>query len=424
MVSTIPRTHHGGMTGRAGQIGRQPGRRVTAVPSGVAILAAGSLLAALGLSACGPDAAHADTVLRAARAATVELADGGSRPASVGMIVPKGATVRTADGGSASLVAAGRTVLLGSASAVTVVDGQREQLRQGLVMIDARNAPGLALDAGAATVQAPRGALARVERGAVLRAASYRQSVTVRASGRRAEATVDRLHQVQVPDGGVPGRVTPLALTPHDTWERSYVLDLVTANDDLDALAEGLDRNPASGAAVLQAVPASYADVVTPATGEPRSETALAFVLARATHSGGPAAYGKVRGLREDGGSWGVVAALVQADVAAVSAALDALLTATEGPAALAAGNGASTVPPSVLLGNGGSSPAPSASSASAPQSSRAPAGTASPRPSPRPSPSSDPVRDLVTTVTGLLPTAVPTPLVSLQVGPLSVHLG
>src|SRR5690348_4209868 len=103
----------GGMTGTSARSGHTGSflasrlrRRASALPSGVAVLAAGSMLAALGLSACGPDVAGATTVLHSPRDATVELVGGESRPATDGMTVPKGATVRTGPGGSASLVAA------------------------------------------------------------------------------------------------------------------------------------------------------------------------------------------------------------------------------------------------------------------------------------------------------------------------------
>ncbi|MBK5308125.1 MAG: hypothetical protein JJD92_15675 [Frankiaceae bacterium] len=404
------------MTGRAGHLGRPAGRGMTAT----AVLAAGSMLAALGLSACGPDVAKASTVLRAARSATVDLPNGSTRPATAGMTVPNGATVRTAEGGSATLVAAGRSVLLGSATAVTVVDGEREQLRRGLVMVDARRAPALSLAAGAATVRTPRGGLARVERGVLLRAASFRGTVTVRATGRRAEADVERLKQVQVPDGGVPGRVTPLALT-RDGWERRYALDLVTADINLGVLADGLDRDAGSRAAVLRVLPVSFSS--SPAAGQSPTEAALAYVVAKAAG----AKPEDVRTWRADGGSWGVVAALAGADVADVSAALDSILEPADDGPAVALGNGG--LPGPSTGGSqgptGGPSPAPS------PQ----PGGRPSSRPTPSPSPSSDPVDDVVTTVTGLLPTPPPSPLailpspsgsplISVRVGGLGLTAG
>jgi hypothetical protein len=387
------------MTGTVGQFGRRSRRRTAGIPSGVALLAAGSMLAALGLSACGPDVAAAKTVVRSPRAATVELRDGSSRPATDGMTVPKGATVRTAVGGSASLVAAKRTVLLGAETAVRVVDGGSEQLRQGLVMVDARRAPGLSLAAGAATVETPRGGLSRIERGVLLRAASFRDTLAVRATGRRGSTPVDALHQVQVPDGGVPGRVTPLALT-RDRWERRYALDLVTADTDLTALADGLDRDAASSSAVLSVLPASYAGS---AAGVSASEAALAYVVATAAHAEPDA----VRGWRADGGSWGVVAALAHADVAAVSAALDDILNPGGDTAVVAGGP---------LSGQPGGTGTPVDGTPSTGPSTR-PGTSPSARPSPRPSPSSDPVQDVVTTVTGLLPTPTPTPI-TVPIGP------
>lgn len=417
------------MTGRVGQTGRW---RVT-VP---AVLAATGLLAGLGLSACGTDVAQAATVLRDPRATTVQLSNGSAVPATDGATVPNGATVITAPGGSASLRTAGRTVLLGQSTTVTVLDGAREQLRKGLVMVDARRAAALSLDAGAATVTAPRGSLSRVERGPLLRVGSFQQTVTVRADGRRTQADVRALHQVQVPYGGLPGQVTPLALT-RDSWERRYALDLVTADIDLAGLAAGLDTNPTSGAAALRVVAASYPGVVPLAPGEPGSEEGLAFFIAKASRAGNAAGYARVRTLREEGGSWGVVAALVGADVAGVSAALDALLAPPAAGAILAA-PGVGRFDIGTLLAGG---PRPGlAGGAGGSRSGTQPAPTAGPpqapvpsTPSPSPSPSPGPVSQLVDTVVGLLPTPPPTsatptpapsPLISVGIGGLGLQVG
>jgi hypothetical protein len=402
------------MTGKSLEVG-QTGRSFGV--SSIAVLAAGAMLAGLGLSACGPDTAHASTVLRAARAATVVLAGGATRTATEGMKVPKGATVRTDPGGSATLVAAGRTVLLGSQTAVTVVDGAREQLRSGLVLIDARRSPGLSLDAGAATIGTPHGGLARVERGVLLRAASYHSTLTVRATGRKASTHVPDLYQVQVPDGGLPGARTPLALS-RDSWERRYALDLLTADTDLTKLSDGL-RDPSSSAAVLHAAPASLVDA--PA-GVSRNDTALAFLVAASSKS---ADVGRVLGWRAEGGSWGVVAALARANISAVSAALDALLNPTSTP--------------TLALGGTPAGPTTSTGGAVVPTAAPSPTAgrTAQPKPTSKPKPSSspDPVNDVVTTVESLLPSPLPsaalvptspsaTPLISLNIGGLGISAG
>lgn len=398
------------MTGRAGQAGRRPSRLVT----GTAVLAAGSLLGALGLSACGSSTAEAATYLRDARAATIQLPGGSQRPAADGMKVPSGATVRTALGGSASLDTAGRTVLLGQLTALTVLDGEREQLRAGLAMVDARRAPGLSLDAGAAVVRAPRGSLTRIERGALLRVGSFRKTVSVRAAARKATAPVPALHQVQVPDGALPGEVTPLALTG-DSWERRYALDLVTADRDLTALAAGLDSS-GTGARLVTALPAAYTTAFPPALPEPRGEVALAYAVAQAAHvrGDGPRRFAAVRSLREQGGSWGVVAALVGADVGAVSGALDTALTPASGGEPVLAGGPGGSGTPGDLLGGGPTGPGGGPTTGpGAPGGSSQPTATPSPTPSPSPS---DPVQTVVDTVSQLLPSPSPTPLLRLTI--------
>jgi hypothetical protein len=399
------------MTGRLGQIGHRLGRRSV---SAVAVVAAGSLLAAVALATSGVDVAKADTVLRNVRAATVQEPGGASRPGVDGMVVPLGATVTTAPGGSVSLVTAGRVVLLGSDTAVSVYDGSREQLRKGLVMVDARRAGDLRLEAGAATVSAERGSIARIERGALLRTATFRGDVSVRAAGRRATVDVDALKQVQVPYGAVPGRVTALALT-HDTWEQRYASGLVASDDDLNKIAKSLDSNGATRAVVAAAVPASYRPSA-PLAGESASEQTLGYLVSRAARNGGEKTFGQVRGYREEGGSWGVVAALVGADVARVSSALDALLAPAEDVLAVGAGPANGPVDVGGVLGT-----APRPTTGPRPRPTGAPTPTGNPSASPSSSP--NPVNDVVTVVSSLLPTPPPTLVPLPSVSPLRLPL-
>jgi len=368
-------------------------------------LVAAGLLASVGLSACGTDVAKADTVLGDPRAVTLQLADGSTSTPRSGTKVPKGATVLTATGGSATLTTAGRVVILGSDTAVTVFDGRREQLRRGLVMVDARRAGDLQLDAGAATVSTPKGALTRVERGVLLRVASFREDADVRATGRKATVTVTSLHQVQVPAGGLPGRVTALGLTL-DTWERRYARDLVTDDIDLSSLAVGLDRDPTSGGAVATALPAAYVAASPSPAGLPASEQSLGYLIAQAAEEPSPATFAEVRRLRDEGGSWGVVAALVGADVAAVSAALNDVVTPAEIRFALDTAQNPTVegVPGAV-----GSGEAPTPGSTNGPGSQP----TRSPSPSPSPSPSGsvpDQVDEVVDAVVSALPVPLPVP--------------
>jgi hypothetical protein len=100
------------------------------------------------------------------------------------------------------------------------------------------------------------------------------------------------------------------------------------------------------------------------------------------------------------------VAALADADVSAISAALDAILN--PGGELLAGGP---TGPGTTVGGNPGGGPIAAPSPTSGGRS------TAGPSPRPSPSASSDPVQDVVTTVTHLLPTPTPTPI-TVPIGP------
>jgi hypothetical protein len=151
------------------------------------------------------------------------------------------------------------------------------------------------------------------------------------------------------------------------------------------------------------------------------SEAALSYVVAKASG----AKPDEVRGWRADGGSWGVVAALAGADVAAVSAALDAILNPGDTPVVAIGPNGPGNTTGGGTGGTTGGQASPSTGGRP----------TAKPSPRPSPSPSSDPVQDVVTTVTHLLPTPTPTPitvplgpspspLIKVGVGGVTIHVG
>jgi hypothetical protein len=307
--------------GMSGSLGRH------GVPA-VAVTLALVLLSAVGVAALRPGTASAPTVLHRGAAVLVELPDGGTRPLDEGDEVPRAAVVRSgADG--AVLRTRDRDTWLGADTAVAVLDGARQSLRSGLVMVDARRGPALRLGTPAGEVTTPRGAVSRVERGSLLRVGSYTggEPVRVRAEGRRATTEVPRAHQVQVPDGGLPGQTSPLVLTRGDDYERALASSLVLADEALSDVARRLDAGGQPGTAVASAVSTGLPAARALAAGAPASERSLAYLLAAAAE-GGPLTerYQHVRELRSAGGSWGVVAELVRAQVEEVAALLDALL--------------------------------------------------------------------------------------------------
>lgn len=369
------------------------------------------------------DPATADTVVISAAAAEVLRPDGTSTPARAGDVVPPGGTVRTAgcgEGdtcGAAQLRTADRDVYLGAGTELAVTDGVSQALQQGQAMVDGRQGPRLDLTTRAGVLAVAAGSLVRVELGPLLmRVGTFEGGARLAAVDRQVSTGVPALHQVRAPYVGLPGRATALSLTG-DAWEERLAGDLVEADRDLVRLGAGLAGDP--GRAVLTVAPAALRTPVPQLAGQV-GEEALSVAVAQAGEAGDSPAQrlAAVHAARAEGGSWGVVAALAEARVSAVSRVLDAWLQGDDVPVD-AAGE------PSfdgVLGGSAGPRPTPGPSTDDPTRTpDPSPTGTRSPTPgpttaTPEPSPS-----DLVTTITGLLsppptPTASSSPLLDIGI--------
>lgn len=306
----------------------QDGRVGPAGVSAVAVLLAAVLLSAVGFAALRSDTASADTVLKKGADAVLVLPDGTTRPAVEGETVPRGATVRAGHTG-AVLVTRKREVWLGGDTDVKVVDGARQELTRGFVMVQAADAPGLDVRTAAATVTAADDALVRIDTGPLTRIGVLRgDPALVRPASRSVTTLVDTYFQVQVPAGGLPGTASPYVLTADDDYEMKLAGDLVRADADLTSLASRLDAQGVAGSVVLSALSRDVPGLPALAPGAPGSEAALGYLIAAATPGEREIVedYTRVRDLRGDGGSWGIVAAIVRAPVDGVAAALNALL--------------------------------------------------------------------------------------------------
>jgi hypothetical protein len=306
----------------------QDGRVGPAGVSVIAVLLAAVLLSAVGFAALRSDTASADTVLGRGADAVLVLADGTTRAAVEGETVPRGATVQAGRTG-AELVTRERVVHLGGETDVTVLDGARQELHRGFVMVEAADAPGLDVRTAAATVSAPDDALVRIDIGPLTRIGVLRgDPARVRPASRSVTTLVDTYFQVQVPAGGLPSAATPYVLTEDDEYEMRLAGDLVRADADLTALASRLDAQGVAGSVVLSALRRDVPDLPALAAGAPGSEAALGYLIATAVPGERELVedYARVRDLRDDGGSWGIVAAIVEAPVDGVAAALNALL--------------------------------------------------------------------------------------------------
>lgn len=393
--------------------GRLARRWVRSGVPAVSVLLAGVLLAGIVLAARGPDPAGADTVLLRGVGTTAELAGGGTRALAVGGVVPPGAVVRPGAQG-AVLRVLGRDTWLSPDAVVQVLDGARQQLRQGLVMVDARRGPMLEIGTASAAVFTPRGSVSRVESAPLVRVGSYAgDPVQVRPSGLRATASVARDYQVQVPEGSRPGRTTPLVLTAGDAIERALVPALVDADEALSGYARQLGDVGTAGRAVQAAFARDLPAAPSCGTaGTPAGERALAFLLAAGRPGDQLAArYARTCELRTDGGSWGVVADLVGTTVADVGGLLETLLRPTSlaagpPPAAAAAAAALGPVPPATPPASGAPESGPAGVFAPSPAgASGRPA-----QPGPSPAPTAPALLDAVVgTVLSLVPVPVPT---------------
>ncbi len=380
--------------------------------AGLAVLTAAAVTAFVGVG----DPAAADTYVTSVTRAVVVLPDGTERPARIGDRLDQGARLRTGQEGGARLTTAGRDVYVGAQSTVLVTDGVHETLERGQVMVDSRRGPRLALGTRAGTVTTDAGALSRVEQAVVLRLGVFDGSATLAVRGRQAKVAVPGLYQVTTQYGALPGRPTALALT-NDDWEQRLAADLTGADGQLVRLQAGL--RGAEGVLVLRAAPAALR---TASVDPDRGEQALAVAVAQVARAQSSAQdnLATVLTSRRDGGSWGVVAAIVRASVSDVSGRLDqAFGTDPDNPGFVA---GPTPGFPGIL----------DPSATSGPFGPDGSGGTPSPTPTrtrpTSPPPSSPTVVDqVITIVNDLLPTPVPTPSPSptpkplISIGPITI---
>lgn len=368
------------------------------------LAAAGVLVTAVGLTGCGESVASSTTTLTGlvpGATVTVVHASGQEISGVDGLRLHRGDVVRTGPGARAILVTRSRRVYEGANAAVQILDGARQSLRQGSVVVDAVHGPGLSLSVAALTVSTPAGAATRAERAVTLRIGSLVGSAEVASdTGRQLRLTA--LNQVVVGGDALPDTPSPLRLTD-DYGEAHAAPSLVGDDRALTGFATGID---ATGSGTAKIVTANWRrPVERPPAGLKTSEQLLPIVIAAAGHpNDAMARYRQALDWRKAGGSWGVVAHLLDTNSVAVLAALDRL------ERYLATGR-VGTVPTAIALltgdGSGGGGGGGHGGGGGG--------GTPSVSPSPSPSDTSigGTVADTIDKVLKLLPTSTPTPVVS-----------
>ncbi|HVF21281.1 MAG TPA: hypothetical protein VNA14_13725 [Mycobacteriales bacterium] len=344
------------------------------------------------------DLRDAEVVLRAGAGVTVTTPGGVARSAVDGETLPNDAVVSTAAGATATLDVRDRLVLLAPETTVAVPDGSSASLRRGSILIDRRRGPGLTLDAGAVTLDEVDEGAVRVDRGFSVRVTVLSGGVRATTSDRRLEIT--RLRQVAVAGRALPDRPTPVRLTGDD-WERLVIPAVIAADAELTQIARGIDGDRRlADAARTQLLPAVYREPLAQLpTDAGRSEALLPVAIGLAVDA---SMVSDARALRAEGGSWGVVASLVGARTAAVSARLAELLAGPGERPASGDPQAGETAGASIVFPTSSTSSARPSATPTGPR----PTGPTSPSPTPTSSPSEDPLGP----ITDLLPSGTPTP--------------
>jgi len=341
------------------------------------------------------DLRDADVVLRAGNGVTVTLPGGVVRSAVDGESLPRGAVVATGPGATATLDVRDRLIVLAPDTTVGVPDGSAADLRRGSILVDRRRGPDVSVTAGAVVLDEVDEGAVRVDRGFSVRVSVFSGAVRARTSDRELE--IPRLYQAAVAGRALPDRPTPLRLTGDD-WEQRVIPAVTSADAELSQLARGIDQDRRlTDSTQVQLLPAAYRGALFELpTGAGRSEALLPVAIGLAVDDG---SVGDARRLRSAGGSWGVVAALVGARTADVSARLSELLA---GPGEQQRGEPVVGGP----TGSDDNGPQPTTSSGPRPTpTSGRPSPTRSPSASPSPSPSSS---DALSPIRDLLPSASP----------------
>ncbi|HEX2051559.1 MAG TPA: hypothetical protein VHJ34_13150 [Actinomycetota bacterium] len=264
-----------------------------------------------------------------------------------------GDVVRTSGAARARVRLEGRRdAWLAPASEAVVAGGDELEVRSGGVLVRSDDPTTVAI--GDVDVR-PSMAVVRVDAlDASARVASYRGDVALAAPG-RPEVVLEPLFQVATAAGELAA-ARPYRLDPSDAWDRTRLAPVVELHERLTRVA---DRIAAAGA--RPAAPVASLRARRPA------DAAIAVALARTAAAPFGAALRRALDLRDSGGQWAVVAAIMDVGPRALVAELGGVVVAAgvADPAAAAA-DGPHGVAPG---GAGTATDAPAASAPDAPSS-------------------------------------------------------
>lgn len=232
----------------------------------------------------------------------------------------------------------GQTVSLGPATQLGVVGDEGIDARSGSILVSAGRPTEVTFGD---EVAAAESGLFRVDRtSTTTRVGTYSGSVSVTSPGERPRA-VQRLFQVSVAAGDI-SVPRPYQLEPSDAWDRQHLGDVADLDQELERLAAGfsnqIKRNDAGLDLVRVATGRERVNFVRPYLGRAPAEVLTGFAIAEEAEGPLERSFRYSLRLRDQDGSWGVIAAIQDVKPRALVAEVEGMFEGTGALAGLASG--------------------------------------------------------------------------------------
>lgn len=232
----------------------------------------------------------------------------------------------------------GQTVSLGPATQLGVVGDEGIDARSGSILVNAGRPTEVTF--GDEVASADSG-LFRLDRtSTTTRVGTYSGSVSVASPGERPRV-VERLFQVSVAAGDISAP-RPYQLEPSDPWDRQHLGDVAELDQELERLAAGFSnqvkRNDAGLDLVRLATGRERVNFVRPYLDRTPADVLTGFAIAEEADGPLERAFRYSLRLRDQDGSWGVIAAIQDVRERALVAEVEGMFEGSGAIAGLASG--------------------------------------------------------------------------------------
>jgi hypothetical protein len=222
-----------------------------------------------------------------------------------------------------------RNVWIGPLSRVVVVDTTTVEDLTGSVLVNA--AERTAVRVGDAVASSSNGVFRVDRRVATARAAAYRGDITLVAPG-DARTEVPSLYQSSIVAGDIePPK--PYQVAVDDVWDAQWLEEVVALEDELDRLSQGFSNQLKKARLRV----ADFRQLVGRPVGFMRpyvrhhapADLFVGYAVAERAPGPTASAFREAFSLREDDGSWGVIAAIMEVESKPLVAGLEKLILDT-----------------------------------------------------------------------------------------------